>query len=297
MKTTEIHISGRVQGVGFRPFIFNLAEEFQLKGYVSNDELGVIIVCQGENSEQFFNDIHHRKPKSSEIIFSEIKEIKTAEIFDNFYIKPTEKNIVVDIPLTPDFATLRRDEIQFIKQSLKFDFWNDLITKKHRNTIRNNKNKYYNILKGKNNLHHLIKLQIIDKIYQLLNCANSPQETPINKGILKTKETALNTINGENAQLEQTNRQCLVTGLRIDMQRKNSVYLSNAGLLWYYKNDIKTFLQLQNRFLTSEKRKLKIIEQIYYIAHNIRNTKTNEYHNRNKFVERNYNVNQLQFNF
>jgi len=204
---------------------------------------------------------------------------------------------VLLINLTPDLATLRRDEVRFIKQSVKFDFWNDLITKKHRNTVRNNKNKYYNILKGKNNLHHLIKLQIIDKIYQLLNCANSPQETPINKGILKTKETALNTINGENAQLEQTNRQCLVTGLRIDMQRKNSVYLSNAGLLWYYKNDIKTFLQLQNRFLTSEKRKLKIIEQIYYIAHNIRNTKTNEYHNRNKFIERNYNVNQLQFTF
>lgn len=204
---------------------------------------------------------------------------------------------VLLINLTPDLATLRRDEVRFIKQSVKFDFWNDLITNKSQNTFSNNKKKYYNILKGKNNLHHLIKLQIIDKIYQLLNCANSPQETPINKGILKTKETALNTINGENAQLEQTNRLCLVTGLRIDMQRKNSVYLSNAGLLWYYKNDIKTFLQLQNRFLTSEKRKLKIIEQIYYIAHNIRNTKTNEYHNRNKFVERNYNVNQLQFTF
>ena len=105
IKKTEIHISGRVQGVGFRPFIFNLAEEFQLKGYVSNDELGVIIVCQGENSEQFFKEIHHRKPKSSEIIFSEIKEIETAEIFTNFFIKPTGKNIVVDIPLTPDFAT------------------------------------------------------------------------------------------------------------------------------------------------------------------------------------------------
>ena len=204
---------------------------------------------------------------------------------------------VLLINLTPDLATLRREDVQFIKQSVKFDFWNDLITKKHRNTIRNNKNKYYNILKGKNNLHHLIKLQIIDKIYQLLNCANSPQETPINKGILKTKETALNTINGENAQLEQTNRQCLVTGLRIDMQRKNSVYLSNAGLLWYYKNDIKTFLQLQNRFLTSDKRKLKIIEQIYYIAHNIRNTKTNEYHNRKKFERRNYPDNQLRFDF
>lgn len=116
MISYEIHISGRVQGVGFRPFIFNLAEEFGLKGYVSNDELGVIIVCQGENSEKFFNEIHHRKPKSSEIIFSEIKEIKTAEIFDNFYIKPTEKNIVVDIPLTPDFATCESCETELFDE-------------------------------------------------------------------------------------------------------------------------------------------------------------------------------------
>ena len=116
MISYEIHISGRVQGVGFRPFIFNLAEEFQLKGYVSNDELGVIIVCQGENSEQFFNEIHHRKPKSSEIIFSEIKEIETEEIFDNFYIKPTEKNIVVDIPLTPDFATCESCETELFDE-------------------------------------------------------------------------------------------------------------------------------------------------------------------------------------
>jgi len=116
MISYEIHISGRVQGVGFRPFIFNLAEEFGLKGYVSNDELGVIIVCQGENSEQFFNEIHNRKPKSSEIIFSEIKEIETAEIFDNFYIKPTEKNIVVDIPLTPDFATCESCETELFDE-------------------------------------------------------------------------------------------------------------------------------------------------------------------------------------
>jgi len=102
--------------VGFRPFIFNLAEKFGLKGYVSNDELGVIIVCQGENSEQFFNEIHHRKPKSSEIIFSEIKEIETEEIFDNFYIKPTEKNIVVDIPLTPDFATCESCETELFDE-------------------------------------------------------------------------------------------------------------------------------------------------------------------------------------
>ena len=93
-----------------------MAEEFGLKGYVSNDELGVIIVCQGENSEQFFNEIHLRKPKSSEIIFSEIKEIETGEIFDDFYIKPTEKNIVVDIPLTPDFATCESCETELFDE-------------------------------------------------------------------------------------------------------------------------------------------------------------------------------------
>ena len=93
-----------------------MAEEFQLKGYVSNDELGVIIICQGENSETFFKEIHHRKPKSSEIIFSEIKEIKTAEIFENFFIKPTEKNIVVDIPLTPDFATCESCETELFDE-------------------------------------------------------------------------------------------------------------------------------------------------------------------------------------
>lgn len=94
-----------------------MAEKFQLKGYVSNDELGVIIVCQGQNSEIFFKEIHHKKPKSSEIIFSEIKEVETTKIFDNFFIKPTEKNIVVDIPLTPDFATCESCENELFDEN------------------------------------------------------------------------------------------------------------------------------------------------------------------------------------
>ena len=78
--------------------------------------MGVIVVCQGENIKEFFDEIHHRKPKSSEIIFSEIKELKTTEIFENFIIKPTEKNIVVDIPLTPDFATCESCEAELFDE-------------------------------------------------------------------------------------------------------------------------------------------------------------------------------------
>ncbi len=93
-----------------------MAEEYGLKGYVSNDELGVIIICQGEGSYAFFKAIHERKPKSSEIIFSEIKDIATTEVFENFFIKPTKKDIVVDIPLTPDFATCENCETEIFDE-------------------------------------------------------------------------------------------------------------------------------------------------------------------------------------
>ena len=53
MKTTEvvrkrIHIRGIVQGVGFRPFIYNLASEYQLTGFVSNNNHGVTIEIEGD---------------------------------------------------------------------------------------------------------------------------------------------------------------------------------------------------------------------------------------------------------
>jgi hypothetical protein len=106
----------------------------------------------------------------------------------------------------------------------------------------------------------------------------------------------LNTIKGENAQLEQTNRQCLVTGLRIDMQKKTVFICLMLVCYGTIKITIKHFT-ITKQFFIFRKRKLKIIEQIYYIAHNIRNTLTNQYHNRKKFERRNYPDNQLRFDF
>ena len=39
----KIEIRGLVQGVGFRPFIYNLALSFGLNGSVLNDGFGVVI--------------------------------------------------------------------------------------------------------------------------------------------------------------------------------------------------------------------------------------------------------------
>ena len=43
MITREIRIQGIVQGVGFRPFIKNLADSLQIKGSVINTSNGVVI--------------------------------------------------------------------------------------------------------------------------------------------------------------------------------------------------------------------------------------------------------------
>ena len=40
----KIAITGVVQGVGFRPFVYNLALKYNIKGWVNNDEKGVNIL-------------------------------------------------------------------------------------------------------------------------------------------------------------------------------------------------------------------------------------------------------------
>ena len=47
-ETVKISIVGRVQGVGFRPFIFQLAHELGLKGTVQNNMDGVEVFIEGK---------------------------------------------------------------------------------------------------------------------------------------------------------------------------------------------------------------------------------------------------------
>ena len=42
-----IKITGIVQGVGFRPYIYNIAKKFSLNGWVLNDSNGVEIHIEG----------------------------------------------------------------------------------------------------------------------------------------------------------------------------------------------------------------------------------------------------------
>lgn len=67
--TIKIDVKGVIQGVGFRPFIYNLAKFHNINGYVLNKGNIVEIVANGEDNKlkEFINDIKIKKPKLSVI--------------------------------------------------------------------------------------------------------------------------------------------------------------------------------------------------------------------------------------
>ncbi len=48
---TRLRVTGTVQGVGFRPFVYGLATRFRLSGFVLNDATGVLIEVEGASSD------------------------------------------------------------------------------------------------------------------------------------------------------------------------------------------------------------------------------------------------------
>ncbi|WP_455369472.1 carbamoyltransferase HypF [[Eubacterium] cellulosolvens] len=66
----DILVKGIVQGVGFRPFVYRLAVDKKLSGFVQNrGDAGVKIVVEGETSQldSFIHDLKAKKPPSSVI--------------------------------------------------------------------------------------------------------------------------------------------------------------------------------------------------------------------------------------
>jgi hydrogenase maturation protein HypF len=67
IQRVSVAIRGAVQGVGFRPFIFRLAEELRLTGWVINNAQGVFLDAEGppEALRSFLLRIEREKPAIS----------------------------------------------------------------------------------------------------------------------------------------------------------------------------------------------------------------------------------------
>jgi hydrogenase maturation protein HypF len=64
----RILVKGIVQGVGFRPFVFSLAQSLDLKGFVMNSSEGVVIEIEGGNSFVFLERLETEAPPLSQIM-------------------------------------------------------------------------------------------------------------------------------------------------------------------------------------------------------------------------------------
>ncbi|WKK65619.1 carbamoyltransferase HypF [Lutimonas zeaxanthinifaciens] len=108
LSTFEIICTGRVQGVGFRPFVNKLALSMELSGTVSNNENGVIIVITGpvKKIHEFYDSLIKNPPPVSKIKNHKLREIEY-QLFDGFRIIPSVTKRKLNLALTPDFGICR----------------------------------------------------------------------------------------------------------------------------------------------------------------------------------------------
>jgi len=108
MKSSACHITitGKVQGVGFRPFIYRLAHQHDLSGWVLNRTGQVEVHIQGTESslEQFCNEIIPAAPAISAPQIQSVK-IVPAEGCNDFKILTSEISDTPQIHIPTDFFT------------------------------------------------------------------------------------------------------------------------------------------------------------------------------------------------
>ena len=107
LKLLSLTIQGAVQGVGFRPFVYRLATELDLKGWVNNNAQGVAIEVEGNASKLhlFQERLQQEKPARSQI-HSIISAWKEPLNYQTFEIRESSNNSHKKTAvILPDIAT------------------------------------------------------------------------------------------------------------------------------------------------------------------------------------------------
>ncbi len=102
----KIVLRGAVQGVGFRPFVFRLAEELKLTGWVNNSPQGVFIDVEGRRStlEIFLIRLEAEKPPRSFIQSQEVIWLDAVG-YPQFEIRASETGGDKAALVLPDIGT------------------------------------------------------------------------------------------------------------------------------------------------------------------------------------------------
>ncbi|WP_419785159.1 carbamoyltransferase HypF [Pseudodesulfovibrio sp.] len=100
-------ITGQVQGVGFRPFIYRIATDNALTGSVNNSSEGVLIEVQGTADQlaRFADDLSAKLPPLASVVTQEKADLSPVEDEDAFIILKSTGGLGNSVLISPDVAT------------------------------------------------------------------------------------------------------------------------------------------------------------------------------------------------
>ena len=94
---------GIVQGVGFRPYVYRLAVDLNLKGYVRNLGNVVEIIIEGENTDSFINRLPMELPPIAKIDSMTVEDIDEGNYSDFEIIESGDSYSGISV-IPPDIA-------------------------------------------------------------------------------------------------------------------------------------------------------------------------------------------------
>jgi len=101
-------VRGQVQGLGFRPYVYRLANSLRVRGYVANSTRGVIIIAQGGQARRLLDRLKADPPPLAAYSSYRVARVRTRR-YATFTIKPTRNSQLVTrnspIHVLPDLAT------------------------------------------------------------------------------------------------------------------------------------------------------------------------------------------------
>ncbi|MDP2794284.1 MAG: carbamoyltransferase HypF [Sulfurisoma sp.] len=99
----RVRVTGIVQGVGYRPFVWRLAHELGIAGWVRNDARGVEIAAEGEQVESFVARLRTEAPPRARVDAVIAVDV-AAEAFSDFLITHTDGSGRAATAIGPDTA-------------------------------------------------------------------------------------------------------------------------------------------------------------------------------------------------
>lgn len=105
-KRIHLDIIGMVQGIGFRPHVYGLAQQHQLTGYIQNSSAGVCMDLEGsvDQLNEFLAEFQESPPRQAVIHSLQITHLDAVN-YKEFQITPSDKNTAPTTLILPDIAT------------------------------------------------------------------------------------------------------------------------------------------------------------------------------------------------